>query len=73
MALGVQVHPIHMRASPRTGVAGMGAGVADFVVVNVGALEGKYQAGEEVTLENLKEKGLVRATGRRGKLPLKVS
>lgn len=52
--------------------AGNSAGQPDFVVLNLDKLEGRFQAGEEVTLEKLKEKGFVRASGRRRNLPLKV-
>lgn len=51
----------------------MGAGQPDFVVINLKDLNDKFEPGQEVTLEALKEKKLVRATGRRAKLPLKVS
>jgi large subunit ribosomal protein L15 len=51
----------------------MGAGQPDFVVVNLEQLNDKFEAGQEVTLEALKEKKLVRSSGRWGKLPLKVS
>eukprot|EP00967_Tisochrysis_lutea_P038711 scaffold46349_cov19-Tisochrysis_lutea.AAC.1 len=52
--------------------AGMGAGQPDFVVLNLDKLEGRFEQGEEVTMEKLKEKGFVRASGRRRNLPLKV-
>jgi ribosomal protein L15 len=50
----------------------MGAGQPDFVVVNLEQLNDKFEAGQEVTLEALKQKKLVRSSGRWGKLPLKV-
>ena len=42
------------------------------MVLNLDKLEGRFAAGEEVTMEKLKEKGFVRASGRRRNLPLKV-
>jgi len=52
--------------------AGNSAGQPDFVILNLDKLEGRFAAGEEVTLEALKQKGYVRASGRRRNLPLKV-
>lgn len=51
----------------------MGKGEPDFVVVNLKEIAQRYEAGEEVTIDNLKEKGVLRASGKRAKLPLKVS
>lgn len=51
--------------------AGMGAGLPDFVVVNLDDLEKAFNAGEEVTLAAVKEKVLA-ISGREARLPLKV-
>lgn len=52
--------------------AGMGAGLPDFVVVNLDDLEKHFQAGEDVTLEAVSQR-VLRISGRDSKLPLKVS
>lgn len=52
--------------------AGMPKGEPSYVIVNLKDIDKRYKAGEEVTLESLKEKGIVRATGKEAKLPLKV-
>lgn len=50
----------------------MGAGLPDFVVVNLYDLERHFAANEEVTLEAIKSK-VMNISGRECKLPLKVS
>ena len=52
--------------------AGNRQGRPDFFVLNLGQLEGRFQPGEEVTLEKLKERGFARPSGWRRRLPLKV-
>ena len=51
----------------------MHAGLPKFVPVNLKDLEAAgFQDGDEVSLESLKEKGLINPSGRERKLPLKV-
>jgi hypothetical protein len=50
---------------------GMGAGQPDHVLVNVSDLD-KFPAGTEVTIDSLKEAGVVQVSGRERRLPLKV-
>lgn len=50
---------------------GMGAGVPDFVVVNLAELEKIFEAGSEVTLEVVKAK-VLSVSGHDADLPLKV-
>ena len=52
-------------------MAGMGAGLPDFVVVNLSDLEKSFEAGSEVTLEVVSEK-VLSVSGRDAGLPLKV-
>lgn len=49
----------------------MGAGLPDFNVVNLDDLEKHFQAGENVTIEAVKER-VLSISGRESKLPLKV-
>lgn len=49
----------------------MGAGLPDYVVVNLDDLEKHFAAGEAVTLEAVKEK-IMSVSGRESRLPLKV-
>ena len=49
----------------------MGAGLPDFVVVNLGDLEKHFDAGADVSLESIKAK-VLSVSGREAKLPLKV-
>lgn len=52
---------------------GMHAGLPKYVPVNLKDIEeAGFQEGEEVSLESLKEKGLINPSGRERKLPLKV-
>jgi large subunit ribosomal protein L15 len=50
---------------------GMGAGLPDFVVVNLSDLEKNFAAGAEVTLEAVKDQ-VLSVSGREASLPLKV-
>ncbi len=52
----------------------MSAGLPKFVAVNLRQLSasGKFQAGEEVTLELLRQRNLLNVSGREATLPLKV-
>ncbi|EFN56964.1 hypothetical protein CHLNCDRAFT_143546 [Chlorella variabilis] len=64
--------PLYRRLPKLKGIAGgMGAGLPDFVVVNLAQLD-KFAEGEEVTLESLEEKRIVNLSGRESRLPLKV-
>uniref|UniRef100_A0A7R9VGA9 Large ribosomal subunit protein uL15/eL18 domain-containing protein n=1 Tax=Chlamydomonas euryale TaxID=1486919 RepID=A0A7R9VGA9_9CHLO len=64
--------PLYRRLPKLRGIAGgMGKGVPDFVVVNLFDLDKNFEAGEEVTLEAVKEKFLS-VTGSDTGLPLKV-
>lgn len=49
----------------------MGAGLPDFVVVNLDDLEKHFAAGEQVSLEQVKAK-IMDVSGRDARLPLKV-
>lgn len=51
----------------------MSAGLSKYVPVNLKDIEtAGFQEGEEVSLESLKEKGLINPSGRERRLPLKV-
>jgi hypothetical protein len=50
----------------------MSAGLAKYVVVNLDDLEKAFEAGAEVTVEAVAEKGLLNISGRDAKLGLKV-
>ena len=50
----------------------MGAGLTKTVVINLDTLAEKYSEGEVVTIDSLKEKNLINATGRERKFGLKV-
>lgn len=64
--------PIYRRLPKLRGIAGgMGAGLPDFVVVNLSDLEKSFEAGAEVGLEQVKEQ-LLSISGRDTRLPLKV-
>lgn len=65
--------PLYRRLPKLKGIAGgMGAGLPDYVVINLGALSGAYSEGETVTLQSLKERNVVNVSGREARLPLKV-
>ncbi|KAK6931512.1 Ribosomal protein L18e/L15P [Dillenia turbinata] len=52
---------------------GMHAGLPKYVPVNLKDIEAAgFKEGEEVSLESLKEKGLINPSGRERKLPLKI-
>ena len=51
----------------------MPAGRQKFVTINVATLEERFAAGEVVDLALLKERGVINATGKERKLPLKVN
>eukprot|EP00195_Chlamydomonas_chlamydogama_P005661 CAMPEP_0202899878 /NCGR_PEP_ID=MMETSP1392-20130828/9123_1 /ASSEMBLY_ACC=CAM_ASM_000868 /TAXON_ID=225041 /ORGANISM="Chlamydomonas chlamydogama, Strain SAG 11-48b" /LENGTH=242 /DNA_ID=CAMNT_0049586173 /DNA_START=63 /DNA_END=791 /DNA_ORIENTATION=+ len=64
--------PLYRRLPKLRGIAGgMGAGLPDFVVINLMDLEKNFAAGEEVSLETVKEK-VLSISGRDATLPLKV-
>lgn len=51
----------------------MHAGLPKYVPVNLKDIDAAgFQEGEEVSLESLKNKGLINPSGRERKLPLKV-
>ena len=54
--------------------AGMPAGVKKFVAINLRQLSasGRFAAGEEVTLELLRERNLLNLSGRERDMPLKA-
>jgi large subunit ribosomal protein L15 len=65
--------PLYRRLPKLKGIAGgMGAGLPDYLVVNVSALDAKFDANAEVDLAALEEHGVVNPSGRDAKLPLKV-
>jgi large subunit ribosomal protein L15 len=65
--------PLYRRLPKLKGIAGgMEAGLPDFNVVNLSALEAAFEAGAEVTLAAVEAKGLLTISGRESKLPLKV-
>ncbi|MBA0756560.1 hypothetical protein Gogos_022321 [Gossypium gossypioides] len=52
----------------------MHAGLPKYIPVNLKHIEtAGFQEGDEVSLETLKEKGLINPSGRERKLPLKVN
>ena len=64
--------PLYRRLPKLKGIAGgMGAGLPDFVVVNLSQLS-RFAEGEEVTLQTLEEKRVLNISGRESRLPLKV-
>ncbi|XP_062160274.1 large ribosomal subunit protein uL15c [Alnus glutinosa] len=66
--------PLYRRIPKLKGIAGgMHAGLPKYVPVNLKDIEAAgFQAGEEVSLETLKKKGLINPSGRERRLPLKV-
>ncbi|KAI4357814.1 hypothetical protein L6164_001738 [Bauhinia variegata] len=66
--------PLYRRIPKLRGIAGgMHAGLPKYVHVNLRDIEAAgFQDGEEVSLETLKEKGLINPSGRERKLPLKI-
>lgn len=64
--------PLYRKLPKLRGIAGgMGAGLPDFVTVNLADLKG-FAEGEEVTLQSLQDKRILNLSGREGRLPLKV-
>lgn len=64
--------PLYRKLPKLKGIAGgMGAGLPDYVTVNLRDLSA-FAAGEEVTLESLQEKRVLNLSGRDTRLPLKV-
>lgn len=52
---------------------GMHAGLPKYVPVNLkDIVSAGFQEGDEISLESLKEKGLINPSGRERRLPLKV-
>ncbi|XP_050225031.1 50S ribosomal protein L15, chloroplastic [Mercurialis annua] len=66
--------PLYRRLPKLRGIAGgMRAGLPKFVPVNLKDIEtAGFVEGEEVSLESLKEKGLINPSGRERRLPLKI-
>ncbi|XP_057528682.1 50S ribosomal protein L15, chloroplastic [Amaranthus tricolor] len=66
--------PLYRRIPKLRGIAGgMHAGLPKYVPVNLRDIEvAGFKEGEEVTLESLKEKGIINPSGRERKLPLKI-
>jgi large subunit ribosomal protein L15 len=64
--------PLYRRLPKLRGIAGgMGAGLPDFVVVNLCELS-EWSTEEEVSLETLQERGWLNLSGREATLPLKA-
>eukprot|EP00887_Chlorella_sp_A99_P003477 scaffold7.g3477.t1 len=64
--------PLYRRLPKLRGIAGgMGAGLPDYVVVNLSQLNG-FAQGEDVSLESLEERRILNISGRETRLPLKV-
>ncbi|KAB2090985.1 hypothetical protein E1A91_A03G162800v1 [Gossypium mustelinum] len=66
--------PLYRRIPKLRGIAGgMHAGLPKYIPVNLKDIEtAGFQEGDEVSLETLKEKGLINPSGRERKLPLKI-
>ncbi|XVE92570.1 hypothetical protein REPUB_Repub01dG0109500 [Reevesia pubescens] len=66
--------PLYRRIPKLRGIAGgMHAGLPKYIPVNLKDIEtAGFQEGDEVSLESLKEKGLINPSGRERKLPLKI-
>ncbi|XP_009608091.1 large ribosomal subunit protein uL15c [Nicotiana tomentosiformis] len=66
--------PLYRRLPKLRGIAGgMSAGLPKYVPVNLKDIEeAGFQEGEEVSLESLKQKGLINPSGRERRLPLKI-
>ncbi|EPS73688.1 hypothetical protein M569_01067, partial [Genlisea aurea] len=66
--------PLYRRIPKLRGIAGgMRSGLPKYVPVNLKDIEeGGFEEGEEVSLETLKEKGLIKPSGRERRLPLKI-
>ncbi|XP_010556369.1 PREDICTED: 50S ribosomal protein L15, chloroplastic [Tarenaya hassleriana] len=66
--------PLYRRIPKLRGIAGgMHAGLPKYIPVNLKDIEALgFQEGDEVSLETLKQKGLINPSGRERKLPLKI-
>ncbi|XP_031114508.1 50S ribosomal protein L15, chloroplastic [Ipomoea triloba] len=66
--------PLYRRIPKLRGIAGgMHAGLPKYVPVNLKDIEAAgFGEGEEVSLESLKEKGIINPSGRERRLPLKI-
>ncbi|KAM1608499.1 hypothetical protein EV1_020453 [Malus domestica] len=66
--------PLYRRLPKLKGIAGgMSAGLPKYVPFNLKDIEAAgFQEGEEVSLQTLKNKGLINPSGRERKLPLKI-
>ncbi|KAK6940352.1 Ribosomal protein L18e/L15P, partial [Dillenia turbinata] len=66
--------PLYRRIPNLRGIAGgMRAGLPKYVPVNLKDIEAaRFKEGEDVSLESLKEKGLINPLGRERTLPLKA-
>ncbi|XP_021910501.1 50S ribosomal protein L15, chloroplastic [Carica papaya] len=66
--------PLYRRIPKLRGIAGgMHAGLPKYIPVNLKHIEAAgFQDGDEVSLETLKQKGLINPSGRERKLPLKI-
>ncbi|PON95942.1 Ribosomal protein [Trema orientale] len=66
--------PLYRRIPKLRGIAGgMHAGLPKYVPVNLKDIEAAgFQEGDEVSLETLKNKGLINPSGRERRLPLKI-
>ncbi|CAM8947569.1 unnamed protein product [Rhodiola kirilowii] len=66
--------PLYRRLPKLRGIAGgMKAGLPKYVPVNLKDIEAAgFEEGEEISLETLKERGLINPSGRERKLPLKI-
>lgn len=65
--------PLYRKLPKLKGIAGgMGAGLPDFVTVNVRDLNAFVEGGEAITLDLLKEKKILNLSGRDARLPLKI-
>eukprot|EP00892_Ulva_mutabilis_P012821 jgi/Ulvmu1/9911/UM057_0069.1 len=65
--------PLYRRIPKLKGIAGgMSAGQPDHVTINLKTIAEKFEEGDEVTLEVLKDKSVLNVSGREAKLGLKV-
>lgn len=65
--------PLYRRLPKLRGIAGgMGAGLPKYVSINLTEIAAAFEAGEEVSLEALKERRILNPSGRDRKLPLKI-
>lgn len=61
------------QASPVSSLAGMSAGVQDFVTINLDTLAAAFDADDKVTIATLQAKRILNLSGREARLPLKVN